>query len=52
VLTAFGQSTQASVYLRALAMEGSAILATTHEAVQMVNATWGLPPIPMRRFTS
>jgi urease accessory protein len=52
VLTAFGQSTHASVYLRALAMEGSAMLATTHEAVQMVNATWGLPPIPMRRFTS
>jgi urease accessory protein len=52
VLTAFGQSTPESVYLRALAKDGAEIAALTTEAVQAVNAAWGLAPIPLRRFTS
>ncbi len=52
VLTAFGQSTAASVYLRALAMDGCAMAQTTNEAVRLVNAAWGLPAIPISRFTS
>ena len=52
VITAFGQSTAQSVYLRALAMDGSAMAEMTGEAVQIVNTAWGLPPIPVRRFTS
>jgi urease accessory protein len=50
-LTAFGASTAASVYLRALAMDGSAMAETANEAVRIVNAAWGLLPIPLRRFT-
>jgi urease accessory protein len=52
VLSAFGQNTRESVYLRALAMDGCAMAQSTSEAVQIVNAAWGLPPIPLRRFTS
>jgi hypothetical protein len=52
VLSAFGQSTPASVYLRALAMDGAAIADTTSDAARIVNAAWGLAPIPLRRFTS
>ena len=52
VLTAFGQSTPQSVYLRALAMDGCAMADTTAEAVRIVNAAWGLPPIPFHRFTA
>jgi len=52
VLSAFGQSTPQSVYLRALAMDGCTMAEATSEAVQIVNAAWGLPPIPLRRFTS
>jgi urease accessory protein len=52
VLSAFGHSTPSSVYLRALAMDGCAMAETTGEAVRIVNAAWGLPPIPLRRFTA
>lgn len=52
VLCAFGQSTPHSVYLRALAADGRAMRTTTSKAVEIVNAAWGLPPIPLRRFTS
>ena len=52
VLAAFGQSTPHLIYLRALAMDGSAMAETTGEAVRIVNASWGLPPISLRRFTS
>jgi urease accessory protein len=52
VLSAFEQSTPQSVYLRALAMDGSAMAQTTSDAVGLVNAAWALPPIPLRRFTA
>lgn len=52
VLCAFGQSTPQSVYLRALALEGDAIAQVGSDAVQIVNAAWGLQSIPLRRFTS
>jgi urease accessory protein len=52
VLSAFGQSTPESVYLRALSRDGVAMADVTSEAVGMVNASWGLAPIPPRRFTS
>jgi urease accessory protein len=52
VLSAFGQSTPESVYLRALSRDGAAMADVTSEAVGMVNASWGLAPIPARRFTS
>jgi urease accessory protein len=52
VIAAFGQRTESSAYLRALAVDGAAIAQVTSEAVQIVNAAWGLPPIPLRRFTS
>jgi len=52
VLTAFGHSTARAVYLRALAMDGCAMAETTGEAVRLVNAAWGLPPVPLGRFTS
>lgn len=52
VLTAFGLSTPHSIYLRALAMDGSAMAETTGDAVRIVNAGWGLTSIPLRRFTS
>lgn len=52
VLCAFGQSTPDSVYLRALSMDGSAMAETNSEAVRIVNAAWGLTPIPLGRFTS
>lgn len=52
VLAAFGQSTPDSVYLRALAMDGSAMADVTADAVRVVNSAWKLPPIPLRRFTS
>ena len=52
VITAFGPRTAQSVYLRALAMDGSSMAEMTGEAVQIVNAAWGLPAIPIRRFTS
>jgi urease accessory protein len=52
VLCAFGQSTPESVYLRALAMDGAVMAETTSDAARIVNAAWGLTPIPLRRFTS
>jgi len=52
VLFVFGHSTQERVYLRALAMDGSAIAETGYDAVRLVNAAWNLPPIPLRRFIS
>jgi urease accessory protein len=52
VLSAFGHSSPQSVYVRALAMDGSAMAETTSDAVRIVNAAWGLPAIPLRRFTS
>jgi urease accessory protein len=52
VLCAFGESTPDSVYLRALAADGRAMHMTTTKAVEIVNSAWGLPPIPLRRFTS
>lgn len=52
VLAAFGQATPGRVYLRALAMDGYALGETANEATARVNAAWGLPPIPLGRFTS
>ena len=52
VLTAFGRGTSQSVYLRALTMDGSAMAEMTGEAIEIVNRAWGLPAIPIRRFTS
>jgi urease accessory protein len=52
VLSAFGHTTDDRLYLRALGMDGYAIGETVQDAVRRVNAAWGLPPIPMRRYTS
>jgi hypothetical protein len=52
VLTAFAPNTSQSVYMRALTMDGSAMAELTGEAIEIVNRAWGLPAIPIRRFTS
>jgi urease accessory protein len=51
VIAAFGPSTGQSVYLRALAIDGAAMGHVVSEAVEIVNSAWGLPAIPIRRFT-
>jgi len=38
------------VFLRALARDGYEMATTLQAAVDSVNAAWGLPPIPLRRF--
>ena len=51
-LIAFAPVRSGQLYLRALTMEGSAIAKLAARAVDRVNASWNLPPIPLRRFTS
>lgn len=52
-LAAFGRSTSPEqVFLRALDRDGYAMTGFIQSAVDVVNAAWGLEPIPMRRFVS
>lgn len=51
-LVAFGQTTPTQVYLRALATDGVALGRVVQAATRSVHESWGLEPIPHRRFTS
>ena len=51
-LMAFGPSAPDQAFLRALAMDGSAMASALQSGVDRINAAWGLEAIPLRRFTS
>ena len=51
-MVAFAPAAPGQMYLRALAMDGHAMARLLQSAVDRINAAWGLPPIPLRRFTS
>lgn len=52
-LLAFGRSAAPDqTFLRALAHDGFAMSSLLQSAVDVINAAWGLEPIPIRRFVS
>jgi len=51
-LMALGHMAPDQVFLRALAIDGYAMGRLLQSAVDRINASWGLEPIPLRRFTS